>query len=584
MHDRIAHTLDELENLYLRPFRAQAQKRARVRRDDPDRRERRAAAAEVDDSRDGEHCARQAGRGRLVFDGYQPTLLQVRPEVVAEEMQRTRKRRRVTALEWASPPPPAPPSMSRRPRRPATQLIRLDSTPEVPIRLGTPLPAAAAQRPLSRTEIDTDPKPLGHDSRNSLACNETVRQPHVYTVPVTKASDASKIKVASRGGGGGAGRGGEIGHALGRTTSESLSPDELDGAKGTPHSSPPSRALSRPRTAAVSPFSSRSTLESAGETLAPASAVNSLQQTSSSETSPRLANARVPPASASTMTAARKLSVSYATLTAAEDLAVLDHVEAFPMTHLHQRPYSSPGRTSMLPATDEPPVPSSGAMPRGDDLPFLGAQPSFSALPPVPPLPFDFAPPFGNSSSGIYAPYSQTRSNHPAEPVSSVRIRQSGGPVERAVAYAHTYDPATSSGHSIGIGGGGGCGGTHGVGNKEVTDTVPPLSSDSGWGASFVLPRGSETTRLPESTSRSSTVGSAGYASGDSARIAGAAAAAAHHLLERDVLRRFSTAAHEDDMSAELLYPPLSQETVIESGQSQDTAEMSDDIDDDEPR
>ncbi|GAA5863289.1 hypothetical protein JCM3774_000843 [Rhodotorula dairenensis] len=592
VHDRIAHTLDELENLYLRPFRTQAEKRARSRRDDPDRRERRAMAAKSDDAREGEHEARQAGRGLLVFDGSQPTLLQVRPEVAAEEVQRTRKRRRAAALEWASPPPRPPCPVARRSRPPTAQLVRFDSQPEIPARLDMSELAGA-----TITKVDTVLHPLVHDSQNSLARDGAARRPRVYTVPVAKDGDVGAT-AASRGGGG---RGWEgTCHAAIPTTSAFFAPVDLQDAVRAPDdlgSSTPTRKLSRPRNAAISPFSSRSTLESAGETLAPASSVNSLQQTSLSETSPRLANARVPPtssASSSTTAAARKPFVSCTTSMTATDLAALDDDdnEAFSLAHLHQRPYSRTERTVLLPATNGRPTPASSAVPRTHDLPLLGAQPSFSALPPVPPLPFEFAPPFVGGGSGngggFHAPYSQTRSSYPSESDPSVRTRQSGAAgrgTPTAVGDADTYGnygTVTSLGRSSS--GGGGSGST---GSKHFSDSIPPppvsSSSSPGWEVSFAPPRGSGTTMLPESSSRSSTVGSVGYASASGSGVgaaAAAAAAAAHLLLEQDVLRRFSTAAHEEDMAVGL-YPPLSQETVIESGQSQDTGEMSD-VDDNE--
>ncbi|GAA5983358.1 hypothetical protein JCM10908_000253 [Rhodotorula pacifica] len=551
-HDRISHTLDELENLYLRPFRSQAEKRARERRDDPARREWREEAIAADEARRGEQAAQQARMGTLVFDGEQPTLLQVRPEELAKA-KLVRKRRQ--ALEWATPPPPA-----ARPERPSRKrLIRHDSQPEIPSRLDmvseTPRIAIGDSLPKvsTRSSLRTS-DPLGTDAHNRLEQAKGRRQPRVYTVPSAKGK--GKRRVAEEGG--------EATYQhLRRTTSELFSPVEpldiaaasrtdaslhlspgFDDSEVVAIVSPAGRRSSRPRTAAVSPFSSRSTLESAGETLAPASSANSLQQASSNEVSPRLASARIPP-SLSALTSTRK---SFVTSGAVELTPLEGAAEIFSLAHdVPQRPYSAAERTvgpAPVSTTGGRPTPPTSVLParRTDDLPFLGAQPSFSALPPVPPLPFDFAPSYGS----LHAQYSHTRSSYVAEPISSVRTRTSATAPARGPSTTTNADPfAASSSQSAQNGP------SSSSGRRYSADAAAP-SSSPGWGVSFAPPRGSETSR-PSQTSRTSTAGSSMYASGPP-----------RGQMEQDVLRRFSATAHEEDLDASF-YPPLSQETVLDS-------------------
>jgi hypothetical protein len=589
-HDRIAHTLDELEILYLRPFRTQARKRARERRDDPDRREWLQAAVTVDDARPGEKEAHGARAGVLVFDGEQPSLLQLEPEVAKERARHARKRRQAAAaaaLDWASPPPPT------KAKRPGTRrLVRPDSLPQVPTRpdlsattdmdtRARPPPAAAP------TFSSSSPKPLERDTQNRLARRSPARTARVYTVPsaweekgINGPTTSSREPV------------------LALTTSEEalFSPVELQGAaladpspQGFHPTSPPSnRRLSRRRTsAAISPFSSRSTLESTGETLAPASSINSLQQTSSSETSPRLAHAIMPPPppALSLLSSMRKtLLTSSGNSSGTDQAGALDEEEdAFPaLTRIHQRPDSESSERGSLTTTGsqaaavvEVPqmltsLSTSSVLPRAatgtDHLPFLGAQPSFSALPPVPPLPFDLAPSY-NSTLGLHASFSQLRSSYPSDAETSSWTRTSGstaGQGKSAMAGEEYAATTTRTGFSQS---------TAKSGNNRTLrfSAADAPSSSPGWAVPFTRPpppQGNETGQL----SRSSTI---------------EAMAITSLRLEQDVLRRFSAAVDEDgdedgDGMGASMYPPLSQETVLESGQSQETGDASVDEEEEE--
>lgn len=584
-HDRIAHTLDELEILYLRPFRTQARKRARERRDDPDRREWLQAAVTVDDARPGEKEAHGARAGVLVFDGEQPTLLQLEPEVVEERARHARKRRQAAttaALDWASPPPHA------KAKRPALQrLVRPDSLPQVPTRpylsattdtdTRAPTPPAAAP-----TFSSSCLKPLERDTQNRLARRSPARAARVYTVPSAweeKGTDGPTTSSREP--------------VLGLTTSEEarFSPVELQGAaladpspQGFHPTSPPSnRRLSRRRTSAISPFSSRSTLESTGETLAPASSINSLQHTSSNETSPRLAHAIMlpPPPALSLLSSMRKtLLTSSGNSSGTDQAGALDEEEdAFPaLTRIHQRPDSESSERGSLTTTGsqaaavvEVPqmltsLSTSSVLPRAatgtDHLPFLGAQPSFSALPPVPPLPFDLAPSY-NNNLGLHASFSQLRSSYPSDAETASWTRTSGstgGHGKSAMAGEEYAATTTRTGLSQS---------TAKSGNNRTLrfSAADAPSSSPGWAVPFTRPpppQGNETGQL----SRSSTI---------------EAMAITSLRLEQDVLRRFSAAVDEDgDGMGASLYPPLSQETVLESGQSQETGDASVDEEEEE--
>ena len=583
-HDRIAHTLDELEILYLRPFRTQARKRARERRDDPDRREWLQAAATVDDARPGETEAHGARVGVLVFDGEQPTLLQLEPEAAEERARRVRKRRQAAVaatLDWASPPPPT------KAKRPASKrLVRPDSLPQVPARpdmLATadttaPTPSAAAAPSSSSL------KPLERDTQNRLAqYTSPARTARVYSVPSAREEKGTDGATTS-------GNRGEP--FLGLTTSEGplFSPVELHGpARAGPSpqafdpASPPSnRRLSRRRTSAISPFSSRSTLESTGETLAPASSINSLQHTSSNETSPRLAHAIVPPPppALSLLSSMRKtLLTSSGNSSGTDHGGALDEDDdAFPpLTRIHQRPGSESSERGSLTATGSQAaaaaaeVPqmlttasTSSVLPRAatatDHLPFLGAQPSFSALPPVPPLPFDLAPSY-NSTLGLHASFSQLRSSYPSDAeTSSSWARTSGSRQGKSAIAGDVY--ATTMGSSQPTAAKGG--------NRSLRFSAANAPSSSpGWEVSFAPPpRGSETRPVSQSSTAEAIVTSL--------------------RLEQDVLRRFSAAVDDQDQDGDgsgmgaSLYPPLSQETVLDSGQSQETGDASVDDEEDE--
>ena len=585
-HDRIAHTLDELENLYLRPFRTQARKRARERRDDHDRRERLQAAATVDDARPGEREAHGARAGVLVFDGEQPTLLQLEPEVAEERARRVRKRRQAAAaatLDWASPPPP------NKARRPAVKrLVRPDSLPQVPTRpdmLATadttaPTPSAAAA-PSSSSSSSLNP--LERDTQNRLGqYTSPARTARVYSVPSAREEKGTDGATTS-------GNRGEP--FLGLTTSEEalFSPVELHGAARAgpsprafgPASPPSNRRLSRRRTSAISPFSSRSTLESTGETLAPASSINSLQHTSSNETSPRLAHAMVPPPppALSLLSSMRKtLLTSSGNSSGTDHGGALDEDDdAFPpLTRIHQRPDSESLERGNLTATGSraaaaAEVPqilttasTSSVHPRTatatDHLPFLGAQPSFSALPPVPPLPFDLAPSY-NSNLGLHASFSQLRSSYPSDAETSsswARTSGSTGGQGKSAMAGDVY--ATTMGSSQPTAAKGG--------NRSLRFSAAnaPLFSP-GWEVSFAPPpRGSETRPVSQSSTAEAIVTSL--------------------RLEQDVLRRFSAAVDDQDGDGHGMgansYPPLSQETVLDSGQSQETGDASVDVEEEE--
>lgn len=562
-HDRIAHTLDELETLYLRPFRTQARKRARERRDHPDRREWLRAATTVDEARPGEKEAHSTRAGTLVFDGEQPTLLQLEPEVAEERARHARKRRQAAAtaaLDWASPSPPT------RAKRPASRTLVLpDSLHQVPTRPDLSAADTDTTGPIAPTAASSL-KPLERDAQNRLAQRSSARPARVYTVPSTREEKGTDGPTTGRE------------PFLELTTSEALfSPVELHGVvradpspQGFDPTSPPSnRRLSRRRASALSPFSSRSTLESTGETLAPASSINSLQHTSSNETSPRLAHAIVPPPPAlSLLSSMRKtLLTSSGNSSGTEHGAALDEDDAFPpLTRIHQRPYSESERGTLpmtrvhtAAAAEVPPMLTSSStsiFPRaatGTDLPFLGAQPSFSALPPVPPLPFDLAPLY-NSTLGLHASFSQVRSSYPsdAETSSWTRASASGGGQAKSAMAGDVHGTTTAAAAAAAAK----------SANRSLRFSAGDAPSSSpGWDVSFAPPppQGDETRHV----SRSSTI----------------EAITTSLRWEQDVLRRFSAAVDGgedgDGTGAGCLYPPLSQETVLDSGQSQETGDAS---------
>ncbi|GAA5833428.1 hypothetical protein JCM9279_001520 [Rhodotorula babjevae] len=340
-HDRINHSLSELENLYLRPFHAQAVARAQAKRTDERRQRWREAALRADEARDRDGSA------------YLPPALDDDDEEEEEAAAVESRAPAVSAVKLGKRKAvdhEEPLAEHARPRR---------STRSQPVRAPPPAPrksdkVGAGKAKAFLVRFQGLPPTL---DMNAVAVHE---QPHVARRP-TSSTDA-----------------GADGH----------------GARSPAPDAPP---VERGRRTSLR-SSARAPRESVGAPSAssflpgPASSVSRARSNPSSHVAPPVNALAPPPAAAARAGAPAPAPSPYSARSSA----------AFPHATLAPAGYPSPSTISRLPSTlsfaAPPPALSSSssssrppAHPTSHTSlsPALGAHASFSALPPPPPLPFD---------------------------------------------------------------------------------------------------------------------------------------------------------------------------------------------------
>ncbi|KAK4335197.1 hypothetical protein RTBOTA2_003954 [Rhodotorula toruloides] len=187
---------------------------------------------------------------------------------------------------------------------------------------------------------------------------------------------------------------------LGKTTSELLSPhtglspshsDSIPSLQGTTSSTSSffAMALQQPHPPehehAASPFSARSTAASYGTTLAPASSSTSLHSATAT-VSPLLEHA----ASPSSALAPPHPGPDHSSQPSTYPYPLPPRSLAAPTSSSSSQTQAFTSASALL-STPHPPTPAASSSSKRSPL-MLGSQASFSALPPVPPLPFDGPP------------------------------------------------------------------------------------------------------------------------------------------------------------------------------------------------
>lgn len=532
-HDRIEHTLSELENLYLRPFRQQALKRHRERHTDPKRQDWRAEAILADDQRDGEQTAVRAAAGHLVFDGTQ-TSLGVVSAASAEASLAPDQTRKRTATDRARTLWPERP-VKRVARQQPTQwrhFTRGGSADSDRTWNGDDGEGVAGQETASPLNADEAPgrhgRDLGHEGPTSARVYWHRRSPGLLSandgsragfkleryLPQMHLATAKRPPVLHR--------------PIIRSDSPETIPSSLD--MGSASEGVPTAAQEGPTAGSksLSPFSSRSTLESAGATLAPASTIDSIQPISSGETSPKLRVVNgVPPA----RTTYAISSTSFPAFTF-PDTADADMIET--PCPFQPRPSSANRGSRTLAKVPDRSRSASVAAPSGPQKSsLLVAQPSFSALPPVPPLPFDTVP--------VVVPFPL----RPAARTDSLGANVWGWQPTSSGAGDDRFGPAFENGQYSAA-----------SSQKERPCDLVDFSSSPGWP--------SLSSRLPESGERDNRTGSNG---------ATIDAGTSRPHVRFEAFERVGIGDRPPPREAVEPYPPLSQETVLDSGASQDVAD-----------
>ncbi|BGO91716.1 hypothetical protein NBRC10512_006811 [Rhodotorula toruloides] len=360
-HSLTLHTLSELENLYIRSFHAQAvhRQQARTEREERTRKKWRAQAREADEAREG-----RRDKGECVDVIMAEAVQQMDGEFEGWSEKKLGKRRAVERDGQPRSGDKVPRKQVKRKRQLSAASAgeeRPQFAPSTSSRLCLPQPAASS----SRTTFAA--------THAEYAQQHDLRPYAPYDVPT-----------------------------LGKTTSELLSPhtglspshsDSIPSLGGTNSSTSSffAIALQQPHPLehehAASPFSARSTAASYGTTLAPASSSTSLHSATATTVSPLLEHAASPSSELAPPHPGPDHSSqpSPYPLPPPRSLAVPSSSSSQP----HQ-PFTT---ASALLSTPHQPTPTPAASSSSKRSPILlGSQASFSALPPVPPLPFDGPP------------------------------------------------------------------------------------------------------------------------------------------------------------------------------------------------
>ncbi|GAA6058423.1 hypothetical protein JCM3770_000464 [Rhodotorula araucariae] len=428
-HDRIAHSLAELENLYLRPFRAQADARAAARRNDPRRHRWRDEAIRADE-------ARERGDPHSLKEHVEP-VLEPRPDRGAKPSAVKLGKRKAVDQD---PPPVSrkPPAASTTERKAPNFMMRFQGLPSTldmnavvrqqahitPASAPSPAPAPPSTRSSAPAEVSTS----AYNSASARETNLNRVEEDDEDVPMlpeaaggrrraeTRTSSASSYLDPVDWGIAGPANG-TIQHdpdrlqSLRRTTSEVLSPQEShtlprQGSSTSLHTNgssaaslilragyappPPSGSsassapllppvdaapslYSGPAEAVPSPYSARSTAAFSDTTLAPASSASAL---------------RPPPITHDPPLAPRAHSFRTAPFAPHSDTSASLQPSPRGSSQASTAQSARSGTSATSQAGGGPP--SARA---------LGSQPSFSALPPVPPLPFDHPLPLASASA-----------------------------------------------------------------------------------------------------------------------------------------------------------------------------------------